>query len=60
VSSSSSHVNVKIQVDSQVLVKIPLPGPAGRAVRKKIGSVFELAAMSFLQKLNSNISPEHS
>uniref|UniRef100_A0A7S2XRR8 Uncharacterized protein n=1 Tax=Attheya septentrionalis TaxID=420275 RepID=A0A7S2XRR8_9STRA len=59
-SSSSSYIDVKMQVDSQVLVKIPLPGPAGRALRKKIGSVFELAAMSFLQKLNSNTSPEYS
>eukprot|EP00978_Attheya_sp_CCMP212_P002357 scaffold4850_cov50-Attheya_sp.AAC.8 len=61
-SSSSSYIDVIMQVDSQVLVKIPLPGPAGRAVRKKIGSVFELAATSFLQKLNSNsnTSPEYS
>lgn len=45
------HQNVKMSLESEVLIWLPLPKAAIRAVRKKIVSVFEEAALDFFYGL---------
>jgi hypothetical protein len=45
------HQQVKMSLESEVLVWLPLPKAAVRAVRKKIVSVFEEAALDFFYGL---------
>ena len=39
---------VKMTLDTEILVWLPLPSMASRAVQKKIGSVFEEIVVEFL------------
>jgi hypothetical protein len=47
---SSVDLGVKMTLDCELLVWLPLPGSASRAVRRKIGSVFESVALDFLEE----------
>jgi hypothetical protein len=42
------ELGVKMALDCELLVWLPLPGAASRAVKRQIGSVFESAARAFL------------
>lgn len=44
---------VEMSLDSELLVWLPLPGPASRAVQKKISSVFKTVATDFFEELAS-------
>lgn len=52
-SEDEEEVKVKMALDSELLVWLPLPKAASNAVGKKISSVFEAVALDFFEELAS-------
>lgn len=53
ISSKDEESKVRMALDSELLVWLPLPKAASRAVGKKISSVFESVALGFFEELAS-------
>jgi len=51
--SGDQEAKVRMSLDSEILVWLPLPKVASRAVGKKISSVFESVALDFFEELAS-------
>lgn len=56
---SAADRGINMVTDSEVLVSLPLPGLAGKAVRSKISSAFESAAEAFFDVKDEIVEPEN-
>jgi len=54
IKSQNDNMGVEMNVESEVLVWLPMPKAGGRAVGKKITSTFQSAALAFLDGLPNN------
>mmetsp|Transcript_34530 Transcript_34530/g.72709 ORF Transcript_34530/g.72709 Transcript_34530/m.72709 type:complete len:285 (+) Transcript_34530:132-986(+) len=52
--NNNTEMKVKMTLDCEVLVWLPLPKAATNQVRKKISSVFETVALDFFEELATN------
>ena len=55
---SAADRGINMVTDSEVLVSLPLPGLAGKAVRSKISSAFESAAEAFFDVKDEIVEPQ--